>query len=60
MRERLQRQIVPAGVSPRVLCAVVAEPWSLSDLETTQGICGLELAPVLCTTAINVSKSSSC
>ena len=36
--------------------AVVAVPWSLSDLETTREIRGLEPAPVLCTTAIKVSK----
>ena len=53
---RLPWQIVPAGVSPRVLCAVVADPWSLSDLETTRGICGLEPAPILCT-PIKVSKT---
>ena len=56
LRERFLRQIVPAGINPRVLYAVVAVPWSLSDLETTWGIRGLESAPVLCTTPINVSK----
>ena len=45
--ERLLRHIVPAGVSPRVLCAVVAVPWFLRDLETTRGIRGLEPSPVL-------------
>ena len=35
---------------------VVTVPWSLSDLETTRGIRGLEPALVFCTTAIKVSK----
>ena len=46
----------PASVSPRVLSSVVAVPWSLSDLETTQEIHGLEPAPVLCSTPIKVSN----
>ena len=37
--------------------AVVAVPWILSDLETTQEIRGLEPAPIFCTTAITVSKN---
>ena len=44
------------GVSLRVLVSVVAIPWSLSDLATTDKIHGLEPAPVLCTTPIKVSE----
>ena len=48
------RRIVPAGVSPRVLCAVVAVPWSLFDLDTTRGIRGLA---DFCSTPIKVSNA---
>ena len=46
------RQIVPAGFSLRVLCAVVAV---LSDLETTRDIRGLVPGPTHCSTPIRVS-----
>ena len=36
-RESFLRQIVPRGISPRVLCAVVAVLRLLSHLETKQG-----------------------
>ena len=55
--EGLAALVIPAGVSPRVLCAVVAVLWSLSDLETTRDICGLVPGAILCSTPIKVSKS---
>ena len=47
-------EVTTAGVSPRVLCAVVAVPWSLYDLDTTRGIRGLA---DFCSTPIKVSNA---
>ena len=46
-------RIVTEGevISPRGLCAVLAVPWSLSDLETTRDVRELVPGPVLCSTS---------
>ena len=44
------------GRQPKGSVALVAVPWSLSVLETTRVICGLDPGPGLCTTAIKVCK----